>query len=82
MSTAALVHCDVQFSIKLACDASAYGGIGATLVTDRKPLLTMLGPRSPMPTLAAARLQSWALLFSGYQEFHPTAHYGNADCLS
>ena len=70
--------------IKLACDPSAYG-IGATLVTDYKPLVTMLGPRSPMPTLAAARLQNWVLLLSGYQykvEFHPTAHHGNTDCLS
>ena len=78
------MHYDVQFYIKLACDASAYG-IGATLVTDHKPLVTMLGSRSPMPTLAAARLQHWALLLSGYQykaEFHPTAHLGNTDCLS
>ena len=56
-----------------------------TLVTDHKPLVTILGPRSPVPTLAAARLQRWALLLSGYQykvEFRPTAHHGNADCLS
>ena len=35
------------------------------LVTDHKPLVTILGPRSPIPTLAAARLQRWALLLSG-----------------
>ena len=56
-----------------------------TLVTDHKPLVIILGPRSPVPTLAAARLQRWALLLSGYQykvEFCPTAQHGNADCLS
>ena len=56
-----------------------------TLVTDHKPLVIILGPRSPVPTIAAARLQRWALLLSGYQyqvEFHPTAQHGNADCLS
>ena len=36
-----------------------------TLVTDHKPLVTILGPRSPVPTLAAARLQRRALLLSG-----------------
>ena len=56
-----------------------------TLVTNHKPLATILGPRSPVPTLAAARLQCWALLLSGYQyqvEFRPTTQQGNADCLS
>ena len=32
------------------------------LVTDHKPLTTVLGPKSGIPTLAAARLQRWALL--------------------
>ena len=56
-----------------------------TLVTDHKLLVTILGPRSPVSTLAAAQLQRWALLLSGYQykvEFRPIAHHGNADCLS
>ena len=54
-------------------------------MTDHKPLVTILGPRSPVATLAAAQLQRWALLLSGYQyqvEFRPTAQHGNADCLS
>ena len=56
-----------------------------TLVTDHKPLVTILGSRSPVPTLAAALLHCWALLLSGYQyevEFTPIVHHGNADCLS
>ena len=32
------------------------------LVTDHKPLVTLLGPKSGIPTLAAARLQRWAIL--------------------
>ena len=37
------------------------------LVTDHKPLTTLLGPKSERPTLAAARLQRWALLLAAYQ---------------
>ena len=32
------------------------------LVTDHKPLTTLLGPKSGIPTLATARSQRWALL--------------------
>ena len=37
------------------------------LVTDHKPLTTLLGPKSGITTLAAARLQRWALLLAAYQ---------------
>ena len=56
-----------------------------TLVMDHKPLVTILGPRSHIPTLAAARLQRWALLLAAYQyevEFKSTDKHGNADGLS
>jgi len=49
-------------------------GRSFTLVIDHKPLVTILNPTSPIPTLAAAHLQSWALLLSVYQykvQFHP-----------
>ena len=37
------------------------------LVTDHKPLTTLLGPKSDIPTLATARSQRWALLLAAYQ---------------
>ena len=55
------------------------------LVTDHKPLKTILGPKKGIPTLAAARLQHWAWILSAYHydiEFRPTNEHGNADGLS
>ena len=37
------------------------------LVTDHKPLMTILSPSHSIPPLAAARLQRWALTLSAYQ---------------
>ena len=56
-----------------------------TLVTDHKPLLAILGPKKGIPSLAAARLQRWALLLSAYSyniEYKPTGQHSNADALS
>ena len=56
-----------------------------TLVTDHKPLLAILGPNSPVPTLAAARMQRWAVLLSAYDykiQFRKSADHCNADALS
>ena len=56
-----------------------------TLYTDHKPLTTILGEKKGIPTLAAARLQRWALLLSAYSytiKYKPTQHHGNADGLS
>ena len=56
-----------------------------TLTTDHKPLTTILGPKQGIPTLAAARLQRWALLLAAYTyqiEFRSTGHHANADSLS
>ena len=53
------------------------------LVTDHKQLTTLLGPKSGIPTYAAARLQRWALLLAAYQydiEYRSTAKNANADC--
>ena len=55
------------------------------LVTDHKPLTTILGPKKGIPPLAAARLQRWALQLSAYSyeiEFRPTGQHSNADRLS
>jgi len=56
-----------------------------TLETDHKPLLTILGPKSAVPTLAAARLQRWALILASYHYevvFRRTSEHSNADGLS
>ena len=56
-----------------------------TLVTDHKPLTTILNPRKGIPSLAAARLQCWAIILSAYLyeiEFKCTQDHGNADGLS
>ena len=38
-----------------------------TLVTDHKPLVSILGPTKGIPLTAAAGLQRWALFLAGYQ---------------
>ena len=46
-----------------------------TLVTDHKPLTSILNPKKGIPSLAAARLQRWAIILSAYRyeiEFKPT----------
>ena len=61
-----------------------YGRI-FTLVTDHKPLLSIFGPKKGIPSLAAARLQCWAILLSAYAyliEYKTSAKHGNADALS
>ena len=60
-------------------------GRNFTLVTHHKPLLSILGPKKGIPSLAATRLQRWAILLSAYSyevEFKSTHHYGNANGLS
>ena len=56
-----------------------------TLITDHKPLTTILGPKKGIPPMAAARLQRWAVCLSAYSydiQFKPTAAHSNADGLS
>ena len=56
-----------------------------TLVTDHKPLTSILGPKTGVPSMAAARLQRWALLLAAYDydiEFRATSAHCNADALS
>ena len=38
-----------------------------TLVTDHKPLMIILSPKKGLPTLAAVRLQRWAIHLTAYQ---------------
>ena len=60
-------------------------GRSFTLVTDHCPLTTILGPTTGVPSLAAARLQRWALLLSAYTyyiQFPAAQAHANADRLS
>ncbi|XP_062589262.1 uncharacterized protein K02A2.6-like [Saccostrea cucullata] len=56
-----------------------------TLVTDHKPLLSILGPKKGVPPLAAARMQRWALILAAYQydiQYKSSEQHGNCDSLS
>ena len=56
-----------------------------TLLTDHRPLTTILGPKRGIPPIAAARLQRWAVQLAAYTysiEFKSTHDHGNADALS
>ncbi|XP_048257829.1 uncharacterized protein K02A2.6-like [Haliotis rufescens] len=55
------------------------------LITDHKPLTTLLGPKNCIPTLAAARLQRWApiLMAHDYEiRYRRSEDHANADGLS
>ena len=51
------------------------------MVTDHKALTTILSPKKEVPTLAALRLQRWALFLMSYQ-YRISEENGNADMLS
>ena len=60
-------------------------GCRFALATDQNPLMTILGPKKGISSLAAARLQHWEILLSGYRyeiEFMSTHQHYNADALS
>ena len=55
------------------------------MVTDHKPLTAILGPKKGIPSLAAARLQRWAIILSDYEydiQYKSTEEHSNADGLS
>uniref|UniRef100_A0A669DC14 Gypsy retrotransposon integrase-like protein 1 n=1 Tax=Oreochromis niloticus TaxID=8128 RepID=A0A669DC14_ORENI len=56
-----------------------------TLLTDHRPLTTILGPYTGIPSLAASRLQRWALILSGHSydiKYRKSESHCNADGLS
>ena len=56
-----------------------------TLLTDHQPLVTILGPKTGVPPLAAARMQRWSLMLAAYQyaiEYRKSAEHAKADALS
>lgn len=56
-----------------------------TLITDHKPLLKILGPKTGVSPLAAARMQRWSLILAAYTyeiQYKPSVQHGNADALS
>ena len=56
-----------------------------TLITDHKLLTAILNPKQGIPSLAAARMQRWALILTGYSydiEYRSTHAHANADGLS
>lgn len=56
-----------------------------TLITDHKPFQTILGPKSGIPAIAAARLQRWAVTLSAYKYklvYRTSADNADADCFS
>ena len=60
-------------------------GQNFTIVTDHKPLLGLLEEKLAVPTMAAARIQRWAMFLAAYQYqliYRPGAQNGNADALS
>ena len=47
--------------------------------------MTILGPKTAVPTLAAARMQRWAVILQAYSyqvEYRLSTEHGNADALS
>ena len=55
------------------------------LLTGHKQLVTILGPKTAVPTLAAARMQRWAVILQAYNyqaEYPSSAEHANADALS
>ena len=56
-----------------------------TIVTDNKPITKILGPKVGIPSLAASRLQRWAMILMGHDyelRYKSGKEHGNCDGLS
>lgn len=55
------------------------------LLTDHKPLLSIFNPNKQLPTMAAHRIQRWAITLMAYNfeiKYRKTTDHANADALS
>ena len=52
-----------------------------TLITDHTPLVTILGPKTAVPTLAALRIQRWALMLQAYTHEIDTGSRRKRRCI-
>ena len=55
------------------------------MVTDHKPLLSILNAKAAVPSVAAARMQRWAMFLAAYQyniKYKCSKAHANADGLS
>ena len=55
------------------------------MLTDDQPLVTILGPKTGVPPLAAARIQRCSLILAAYKyeiEYRKSAEHANADAIS
>ena len=60
-------------------------GRNFTILSDHKPLKHLFDYSRPIPAMASARIQRWALTLSAYQydiEYKPGSAHANADLLS
>lgn len=67
------------------CFHSYLYGCHFTLLTDHRPLTTTLSPSKAISSMAAARLQQWALLLEAHNytiKYRGAADHGNVDDLS
>lgn len=56
-----------------------------TLITDHRPLTTILGPKTNIPPIAAMRMQRWAAILAAYTydiQYRRSQDHGNADAMS
>ena len=59
-------------------------GRSFVILTDHRPLLSLFGPKNPVPAHAAARLQRWALILASYNyniEYRSTSAHADADSM-
>lgn len=60
-------------------------GRSFTLITDHRPLTTILGPKANIPSIAAMRMQRWAAILAAYTydiRYKSSETHSNADAMS